>query len=397
VSNTQQSDLPLSVTGRLLAAWRSWWSPYAVDAMRVPARYHLSAAFLFGCALTLVFTALGWFLHGGRLDLGRLLWWNFVTTQSVAFTIHLLFDGTTRLIGAARIDTWSRARRGLVFSVLPAVGSLLGFGIGLTLLGENPLSWLTQSPRPLLILVLISAALSLYFWSLFGDTLRIADAERAAAAERARAVQLEAAALEAQLKSLQAQIEPHFLFNTLANVTALIDEDPAKARRMLERLIDLLRASLSASRATVGTLGQELDLLRAYLDIQSIRMGARLTTRIEVPEPLRGARLAPLLVQPLVENALQHGLEPKLEGGQLSISARAHGELLMIEVADDGLGFRPGASSGVGLCNLRERLAALHGAAARMNIEECTPGTRVRLTLPLSLVPDHASAGDVRP
>jgi len=128
---------------------------------------------------------------------------------------------------------------------------------------------------------------------------------------------------EARLRALQAQIEPHFLYNTLANVVSLIEVQPAQARHMLERFIDYLRASLAASRQERATLGAEADMIAAYLDVLGVRMGERLRYRIEVPAALRASSIAPMLLQPLVENAIAHGLEPKVEGGEVLLRARA--------------------------------------------------------------------------
>ncbi|MFN7433087.1 MAG: sensor histidine kinase, partial [Betaproteobacteria bacterium] len=200
-------------------------------------------------------------------------------------------------------------------------------------------------------------------------------------------------ALDAQLRALQAQIEPHFLFNTLANVTGLIERQPADARRMLERLIELLRASLSASRAEQVTLAQELELCRAYLEIVALRMAGRLHYAIEADEAARRRPVPPLLLQPLVENAIQHGLEPKIEGGRVLVLAQQQGEALELIVQDDGAGFgNLTRGGGVGLSNLRERLATLFGDRARLTIEDAQPGTRVRLLLPPAAAPALARA-----
>jgi hypothetical protein len=215
---------------------------------------------------------------------------------------------------------------------------------------------------------------------------------RELAAVRQQEQMAEAARLlaEAKLRSLQAQIEPHFLYNTLANVVSLIGADPDRARHMLERLIDFLRASLSASRADHATLGAELDLAAAYLDLLGVRMGARLRWRIDAADDVRALALAPMLVQPLVENAIMHGLEPKVEGGEIIIRARRVDTGLSLEIADDGIGLvstapRPGG--GVGLANLRERLRSLYGAQARLElIENPTHGVTSRLLLPLETV-----------
>ena len=182
---------------------------------------------------------------------------------------------------------------------------------------------------------------------------------------RHRAAEMERQRIESQLKMLQAQIEPHFLFNTLANLDALIQTDPKRARAMLGHLNDYLRATLAATRRERSTLADEFALLRGYLEVQGMRMGERLRFRLELPESLAQAGLPPMLLQPLVENSLKHGLEPKVEGGEVKVSAREEGGLLVLEVADSGLGRANGSTGGggVGLANVRERLAAAYAGA----------------------------------
>lgn len=192
---------------------------------------------------------------------------------------------------------------------------------------------------------------------------------------------------EAQLRALQAQIEPHFLYNTLANVVSLIDSRPLDAKRMLERFIDYLRASLAASRAGSATLGAELELAASYLDVLGVRMGERLRWRIEADDACRALPIAPMLIQPLVENAVMHGLEPKVDGGEIVLRAAVDDGVLRVEVRDSGRGLvasppRPGG--GVGLSNLRARVRQLHGPGARLELLD-NPGGGVvaRLLLPL--------------
>jgi sensor histidine kinase YesM len=211
--------------------------------------------------------------------------------------------------------------------------------------------------------------------------------ENAAALQQQQIAEAGQLLAEARLRTLQAQIEPHFLYNTLANVVSLIGSEPDKAKHMLERLIDFLRASLSASRAERATLGAELDLAAAYLDLLAVRMGARLRWRIEADEASRALPIAPMLIQPLVENAIMHGLEPKVDGGEIVVRVSSAGGVLRIEVSDDGVGLgasspRPGG--GVGLTNLRERLRSLHGLGAQLQLLENQPaGVTSRLLLPL--------------
>jgi len=197
------------------------------------------------------------------------------------------------------------------------------------------------------------------------EELRVAE-RRKLEAERSR--------LEAQLKMLQAQIEPHFLFNTLANVTALISSDPTLARQLLERLIVYLRATLSRTRAANSTLGDEVQLLRTYLDICCIRMGKRLRYTFDVPAELLRKPFPPMLLQPLVENAIKHGLEPRMGAGELTITASNSAGHLRIAVHDNGVGFTDASGDGTGLANVRERLAALYGERGRLELEENRDG-----------------------
>jgi len=199
-------------------------------------------------------------------------------------------------------------------------------------------------------------------------------------------------ALEAQLKLLQGQIEPHFLFNTLANVVGLMESDTPRAKLMLESFVDYLRSSLGGMRQADHTLGDELALVEAYLRVIKIRMEDRLHYTIAVPDDLRGLELPALTLQPLVENAVLHGLEPKIDGGSVRIAARVDGlrgaRTLVLAVDDDGLGLatdRPKHRNGSGtaLANIRERLAHRYGDAARLRVEPVAPnGVRATLTLP---------------
>jgi signal transduction histidine kinase len=206
------------------------------------------------------------------------------------------------------------------------------------------------------------------------------------ARENLRVVTSEKERVHAQLRLLQAQIEPHFLFNTLANVHSLIERRPAEASVMLDHFIAYLRESLAASRAQQGTLAQEFALLRHYLELVRIRMGRRLAFALDLPADLAHEPLAPMLLQPLVENSVRHGLEPKVEGGRVAVQARRDGAMLVIEVHDDGLGFgaQPdSAGTGVGLAHTRERLAVLYDGRATVEVTDAQPGTRVTLRLPL--------------
>jgi sensor histidine kinase YesM len=185
--------------------------------------------------------------------------------------------------------------------------------------------------------------------------------------------QLEKNLLEAKLQLMQAQVEPHFLFNTLANVQHLVETDPSEASRMLESLIQYLRAALPQMRESSTRLGREIEMARAFLDIHRIRMGARLGYAIEVPESLRELTFPPMMLITLVENAVKHGIDPCCEIGKITIRAEEAGGRLRVSVEDTGEGIRPKKGGGVGLANIRERLKALYGTSARLVVEEREP------------------------
>jgi signal transduction histidine kinase len=200
---------------------------------------------------------------------------------------------------------------------------------------------------------------------------------------RHKAAELERGRIEAQLKLLQAQVEPHFLFNTLANLDALIATDPARAREMLRHLNDYLRATLAAARRERNSLREEFELLRNYLEVIAMRMGPRLRFELALPAEIAAREVPPMLLQPLVENAVKHGLEPKVEGGTVTVGAREERGKLVLEVADTGVGQPAAAGAGVGLANVRERLAAAFAGAACVEAgANPAGGFTVTLTLP---------------
>ena len=231
-------------------------------------------------------------------------------------------------------------------------------------------------------------------------------AQAAQAVQTAESESLKRQVVEARMAAMQAQVEPHFLFNTLASIDHLIEVDPQRASQMQKNLIALLRASMPTMReandggAGLGKtrdLGRELAVIRPYLEILKVRMEERLATEIDVPEGLLSAEFPPMMVQTLVENAIKHGLEPKPEGGKLSLKAEiVHGKL-SVTVADTGLGFGRAATSGkiagtgVGLINIRERLQLLYGPKASLTITE-NPGGGTRVTLAVPYKPIEGAA-----
>jgi signal transduction histidine kinase len=208
--------------------------------------------------------------------------------------------------------------------------------------------------------------------------------EQRAAVERA---EMQRALTDAKLSALQAQVEPHFLYNTLANAQLLTRIDAKRADEMLGHLITYLRNALPQAGETMSTLGREIERSRAYLEILKIRMGARLKFAVEIPSTLENVPFPPLVIQTLVENCIKHGLEPKPGGGSIIICAESRDKTLLITVADDGVGLQTGTSgTGIGLRNVRERLKLTFGDDAQCALTLNTPsGMKATITMPLML------------
>jgi hypothetical protein len=191
---------------------------------------------------------------------------------------------------------------------------------------------------------------------------------------------------KAHLQRLQAQIEPHFLFNTLATLDGLIAMQPVQARQLLEKLTDYLRATLERTRDEHGTLADELQVIRGYLAIMQMRLGARLRWQIDIARGLESLPFPPMLLQPLIENAISHGIEPREEGGSITIRVASDDRNIDIQVIDTGVGLQESAPTkghGVGLVNVRERLHMLFGERARLELFANQPnGVIVRIILP---------------
>ena len=304
----------------------------------------------------------GFFVHGGLVGMGWLL------------------------------RGWPNRQADLVRSVyyvsLVAILSVLGIVIGNAVIdGRNPLDYLGHISN-FATVVPFALAMSLLMLVLTTLGQRRAQSELQMLRQREEIAATAQLLAEARLRALQAQIEPHFLYNTLANVLSLIDTRPAQARHMLERFIDFLRASLQASRAESATVGAELDLAAAYLDVLTVRMGKRLQYRIDADAAARAGTIAPMLIQPLVENAVMHGLEPKVDGGTIVLRAQAAAAGLVIDIVDDGVGMGnapPRNGGGVGMANVKARALSMYGAAAQVQLfDNPGGGTIVRLSLPLA-------------
>jgi signal transduction histidine kinase len=231
------------------------------------------------------------------------------------------------------------------------------------------------------------------------------DAKMRTAVDAAEREAVERQLVQARLQVLQAQVEPHFLFNTLATVDYLIETDPPKASQMQKALITYLRGALPQMREGTSTLGREMSLIRSYLDLIKMRIEDRLEVEINVPRELEAAEFPPMMLQSIVENAIQHGIEPKPEGGKVAVTARVQGDQLWVEVDDTGIGFTdtdvldaPTKGTGLGLNNIRERLAVLYGVRGRLQLRsDDVKGTRVRIGVPYkaAAAPEAApAAGD---
>ncbi|WP_269532451.1 sensor histidine kinase [Chitinimonas sp. BJYL2] len=219
-------------------------------------------------------------------------------------------------------------------------------------------------------------------------------AERATA--RAETEKMEKVVIEARMEALQAQIEPHFLFNTLASVEQLILTDPPRAAKMQQSLIRYLRSAMPQMReGSRPTLGQQTSLSTAFLEIMQVRMEERLQTDIRVPDGLKSAVFPSMMLQTLVENAIKHGLEPKAEGGKLTIAAEIVDGALEVSVTDTGIGFgnSHASSGGVGLANIRERLKGLYGGHGELIIMIPTEGgTRATIRIPYEVTKPATAA-----
>lgn len=249
-----------------------------------------------------------------------------------------------------------------------------------------------------------SAALVLLFAYLTASKIIVkkvaqADAKVRTAQDTAERETMERQLAQARLQVLQAQVEPHFLFNTLAAVDYLIETDPPRASKMQKALITYLRGALPQMRQESSTVGRELQLATSYLDLIKMRVEERLEVEIAVPDALRGAQFPPMMLQSLVENAIKHGIEPKPQGGKVRIAAALQNGLLRVEVSDTGVGIpdddvleRPTAGTGLGLGNIRERLAMLYGPSGTLMLRsDPDKGTLVRITVPFRTAPDPAA------
>jgi signal transduction histidine kinase len=344
-----------------LAAWRSSDTGGAPEALRrvaacSPRQCALSAAVIAaGALMALELRAYTWLALFGALllPLGALA------------ALLLLMQRSAVARG------WPALWGGLL-ALSPACVTAAGwiYAISLSWVGIEPLNE-AQVMAVEVLLILLLFVLPLWMAQHRARTLHIA--------------QLSQAALASDLKALQAQIEPHFLYNTLANTRYLVRHDPERATGMLDHLIAYLRSALPDLRTPMSTLGRECELAGHYLALMAIRYGERLQIRIDCDEELQGLALPPLMLMPLVENAVQHGVEPHAGEVTVAVSARRQQDRVQIAVRDNGAGFGSAVlGSGVGLRNVRQRLEAIYGDKASLRLHIGADGwTVAELTLPV--------------
>jgi hypothetical protein len=296
----------------------------------------------------------------------------------------------------ALIERWPRARRGRLLWLAAAFHAAAFAGLSAVTMaisgeGQPPPAELalTQAMRLALIGTLLVVMDTLW------QKARRADAEAAALASGSAALAREER--ELQLRLLQAQIEPHFLFNTLANVRRLYRLHPDQGAQMLDSLKRYLRAALPSVRRADATLADELALTRSYLELLRMRMAERLVFTIVIEPGLGATPFPPMVVVTLVENAIKHGLEPSEHGGRIDVRARRRGALLEVCVRDDGVGLSAQSThgSGVGLVNVRRQLAGRYGSAGRLRLQPLTPGFSATIEVPLAADPAPAALATV--
>lgn len=335
---------------------------------------------LLNCVVALLLTAAEQFFSARPAPLAPLFGAMLLGANLIGFLVHATLALLRRLL--PRMPAMGARLVQLAACATSALG-----GLALTralLAGVDPLQLLRSGALRSILPYAVFTAVLVGLMLLLSER-RIAR-ETAAARQQEQLADAARLLAEARLRALQAQIEPHFLYNTLANVLSLIGPQPQQAAHMLTRFIDYLRASLAASRADTSTLGFECDLVRAYLDVLAVRLGTRLRWRLALDPACAALPIAPMLLQPLVENAIMHGIEPKLAGGEIVVRVYRQAERLCIEVSDSGVGLhnapaRPGG--GVGLSNLRERLQQLYGTDAQLQLFDNQPcGVTARLLLP---------------
>ncbi|MGZ5036924.1 MAG: sensor histidine kinase [Usitatibacter sp.] len=298
---------------------------------------------------------------------------------------------------------WPPARRAAALAAAITAGAAISQALGVA-----TMAWIPYEPYccsrlpggaldPVIRLLAISGFFSLTCYGAILTAVlwlerRARETERRIHEARLAHVALERQAAEAQLRLLDAQIEPHFMFNTLASAKRICESDPSEGRALLRDLIAYLREAAPRSRMRETTLAEEAALVHSLLGIFKVRMGARLRFAVDIPEELGAALIPPLMLGTLVENAIKHGIGPRASGGMVRIAARLDGGTLVVEVDDDGVGFREHSGHGVGLANVRARLATLFGAEGSLRLaSNPDAGVTATLRIPYRTRPESRS------
>jgi two-component sensor histidine kinase len=315
-------------------------------------------------------------LMSPNAEFGRHLRESFVYSFASGYSIHLvsrIFVPTIRI----RLRNRPFFVRLVADIAVWVGGGMMGFGIAGTILGRT-------FGQPNIVTFAVLAGTVLMSITTGVALRQQAVKEITAVREKAERSEAQRTLALSRLRLLQAQIEPHFLFNTLANVSSLIESDPKQARKMLDQFTLLLRASLDQTRKETTSLRAEVQVVDAYLSVLKVRMGERLSYTVQAAPELLNIQVPAMLLQPIVENAVKHGIEPRVKGGNVNIEVHRDGEQLLFAVADDGVGFVPNSQENVGLGAVRERLAVQFGDAAAIRIER-TPDnwTRVEIRIPI--------------
>lgn len=363
-----------------MLGWRSLWELRPQHEVSTITR-------LLGASVLAVALALGLMslvAIFGRVERAGWWWASLLPNIGICLCIVWTLFGVLRLAERClpepllqRMSQVRDIRAGMMLSTLALAGIILGMTIGFTivpiLVGFKLWGMFISLPAALTkfaVFILLLMAANWAWWR-----------------SRLSQQQLQNEVTQAQLRLLQGQIEPHLLFNTLANIQSLMDYEPARAKRMLETFSGYLRASLGQLRQGDSSLEAELEMAGNYLSLQQIRMEERLRFRITASEEARLARMPTLMLQPLVENAIEHGLAPTLDGGSILVHAAVSEGRLLVRILDDGAGLaaprkrlRPG--NGMALANLRSRLLAQFGTQASLILRECEDGTEAVLELP---------------
>jgi sensor histidine kinase YesM len=295
----------------------------------------------------------------------------------VAFAIALA------LVAASRMPARTAPSRASLLALAIVFGAIVGEFV-LVALGAaaEGVEWRRIAGRIAHWSVLAGSVAAMYYlW------LQARQTHTHAQASELHRVQMEHQIVQARLEALRSQIEPHFLFNTLATVRQLYRAEPAAGARLLRHLIDYLRLTALGMPDSQTRLRDEIELVRAYLGVVDVRMSGRLDAHFDIPDPLLNCEFPPLMLATLVENAVKHGIGPKPEGGTIGVSARYVGDTLEVVVADTGVGFTGTLGPGIGLANIRARLRTLYGARGRLTLESNRPqGVRALIRIPFALL-----------